>query len=551
MLQFETVLKRVILTMSAEHNLSSQPRTRLIGTAGMVMLAMALSRILGLARESLLGSAFSASAEMDAFRAASRVSETLYVLVAGGALGSAFIPTFTGYLAQGKRETAWQVASAITNLVFVLALVASAVAFLLAPWLVSTVLAPGYALPTQALAISLLRSMLASTVIFSISGLLMGILNANDHFLTPALAPSLYNLGIILGALLFSRWWGIHGVAIGTVLGALLHLLIQLPALRKVNCTYSPILGLRLHGVREVARLMGPRVLGLAITQLHFWVNTNLGSRIAVEGVVSALTWGWQLMLLPQGIFAQAIATVAFPSFSAQVARREQDQLKTAISSVLGMVFFLTLPSTLGLIVLRRQLVDMLFMRGEFDRRAAAMVAWALGWYAVGLVAHSALEIVTRAFYAMHDTATPVWVGGGSMVLNIVLSVLLSRLFATIGQAAFSDVYAPWMPLGGLALANSVATAIETLALTYLLNRRLGGLDTRRLWASSWRVLVGVMLMGSTLLGFLKVVSVQNPWMVGIGGVAVGAAAFLLAGWLLHSPELSLVLSAIHRWRTR
>jgi putative peptidoglycan lipid II flippase len=256
-------------------------------------------------------------------------------------------------------------------------------------------------------------------------------------------------------------------------------------------------------------------------------------------------------MLLPQGIFAQAIATVAFPSFSAQVARKELAQLRSAISSVLGMVFFLTLPATIGLVVLRRQLVEMLFMRGEFDRRAATMVAWALAWYAVGLVAHSGLEIVTRAFYAMHDTATPVWIGGGAMALNIVFSVLLSGLFATVGERFFAGVYAPWMPLGGLALANSVATTLETMTLAYLLNRRLEGLDVRRLWSSLWRVLIGVAVMGAALVGFLKVMSAQNAWILGIGGIAAGAAAFFLTVVLLRSPELASVLAVIRRRSTR
>jgi putative peptidoglycan lipid II flippase len=193
----------------------------------------------------------------------------------------------------------------------------------------------------------------------------------------------------------------------------------------------------------------------------------------------------------------------------------------------------------------------MLFMRGEFDQQAVAMVAWALAWYAIGLVAHSGLEIVTRAFYAMHDTATPVWVGGGAMALNIVFSLLLSRFFDAVGEFAFRDVYAPWMSLGGLALANSVATTLETLTLAYLLNRRLDGLDVRRLWASLWRVLIGVMLMGFALVGYLKVMPVQHTWILGTGGMVVGAATFFLAVYLFRSPELASMLSLVRRRRTR
>ncbi len=515
---------------------------RFLGHTALVMGAFVFSRLLGLAREAILGAAFSAGNEMDAFRAATRVTETLYVLVAGGALGSAFIPTFTAYLARGERESGWQVASAVINLVFLVTMIAAVGTAMMAPWLVATVLAPGYDAPTQALTVSLLRWTLLSTVVFGVSGLIMGILNANDHFFAPALAPSLYNLGIILGATVLARWWGIHGVAIGTVLGALLHLLIQLPALLKLDWRYSPTLGLHLEGVREVGRLMGPRVLGLAVTQFHFWVNTNLGSRIPVAGVVAALTWGWQLMLLPQGIFAQAIATVAFPTFSAQAARADRAGLRTAIASVLGFVLFLTLPATVGLIMLGRPLVQILFMRGRFDAQAVEMVVWALNWYAIGLAAHSGLEIITRAFYALHDTWTPVGVGSLAMTLNVLLSIVLARLFSL-----FDAGERPWLGLGGLALANSVATTLETLSLTWLLRRRLGGLDAHQLWHSLWRTLAASAAMGLALWGMRIWLTDVSPWLVGGGGLALGATIFVLGAGLLRSPEVVQVMRLLRR----
>jgi putative peptidoglycan lipid II flippase len=510
------------------------------------MLAFVLSRVSGLVRVALLSSAFGASYDLDAFNAALRVPDTLYTLVAGGALASAFIPTFTAYLARDEHRTAWQLASAVTNLVFAVSLVASLIAALIAPWLVSQALAPGYDGPTQALIVDLLRWMLASTVIFGVSGLLMGILNANNRFLLPALAPAMYNFGIIGGVLLFHGRWGIHSAALGTVAGALLHLLVQLPALRGLNWRYKPILGLRLEGVREVGRLMGPRVLGLAITHLNFWVNTNLGSRIPVEGVVTALNSGWLLMLLPQGIFAQAIATVLLPSFSAYAAREERGAIRSTLRSAIQVLVYLTLPSTIGLIVLGRPLVELFLMRGEFGPRAVDMASWALAWYAVGLVAHSVLEVVTRAFYAMHDTATPVWVGGGAMALNVVLSLLFGWLFEWIGTR-YGTLYQPWMPLGGLALANSAATILETLTLTWLARRHLDGLDGRRLWASLWRTTVGAAAMCGALLAYVRWMPVRSAWVLGGGGIVVGAGTFGLLTLLLRSPELALVRDAVRR----
>jgi putative peptidoglycan lipid II flippase len=536
--------------MSTEIKTAHRQNTKLIGTAGLVMGAFVLSRALGLLREALLGIAFGTNIDLDAFRAASRVTETLYILVAGGALGSAFIPTFTSYLARDERRVAWQIASAITNLVFLVTLTASIVMAIVAPWLVSTVLAPGFEPTAQALTVDLLRWMLASTVLFSVSGLLMGILNANDHFVLPAIAPSMYNLGIIVGVAIFARSWGIYGAAIGTVVGALLHLAIQLPAFVRLDWTYSPILGLHLSGVREVGRLMGPRVLGMAITQLHFWVNINLGSRIGIEGVVAALNFGWLIMLLPHGIFAQAIATVLFPSLSAQVARKEQSALRATLLSALQVVLYLTLPTTVGLIVLRKPFVEMFFLRGAFDSKAVSMVSWALAWYAVGLVAHSELEIVTRAFYALHDTATPVWVGGGAMALNVGFSLTLSWLFERLGKSTLAT-YQPWMPLGGLALANSLATTLETATLIWLLYRRLGGLEGRRLWASAWRITLSAAAMGGTILAFATLAPTQNAWASGAGGITIGVSTYLVSTFLLRSPELTFVLSAIRRKLSR
>ncbi|MBN1639827.1 MAG: murein biosynthesis integral membrane protein MurJ [Anaerolineae bacterium] len=534
--------------MDAEHQPTAAKTASFAGTAGLVMVAFVLSRALGLLREALLGSAFGAGAALDAFRAASRVTDTLYLLIAGGALGSAFIPTFTAYLAHGRRQAGWEVASAVTNLVALLAATASLLTALFAPWLVARVLAPGYDAPTQALTVSLLRQMLPSTVIFGVSGLLMGILNANDRFLLPALAPSLYNLGIIGGVVVGHGRWGVHSAALGTVAGALGHLLIQLPALRRLDWRYRPILGLRLAGVREVGRLMGPRVLGMAITQLNFWVNVNLGSRIPVEGVVSALTYGWLLMLLPQGVFAQAIAVVLFPTLSAHAARDERAPMRHTLGLALRALLYLTLPATVGLIVLRRPLVALLFLRGAFDLDAVAMVSWALAWYAIGLVAHSELEVVTRAFYALHDTATPVWVGGGAMVVNVGLSLLLTQLFQLGGHAA-----APWTALGGLALANSLATIGETAVLAMLIRRRLGGLEGEQLWASTWRAALGAAAMGLALSVLLRTMpaahatSALGAWVLGGGGMLLGAAVYGFCTLLLGSPEIDLVLAAVRR----
>jgi putative peptidoglycan lipid II flippase len=210
----------------------------------------------------------------------------------------------------------------------------------------------------------------------------------------------------------------------------------------------------------------------------------------------------------------------------------------------------LTLPSTVGLILLRRPVVEMFFQRGSFDQQDVAMVAWALAWYAVGLVAHSQLEIVTRAFYALHDTTTPVLVGGGAMALNVICSLAFSRLFAWVG-ARYAAAYQPWMPLGGLALANSAATILETVTLTTLLHRRLGQSSVGSSWASTWRIALSAVFLAGVLLAFLQLAPTQNPWILGSSGAALGAATFVLATILLRSPEPAIVVKALFRCRSR
>lgn len=494
--------------------------------AGVVMAAFAVAKLAGVAQQVLVTRAFGTSAALDAFYAANRLPEILFNLMAGGALASAFVPTFVGFLTRGDRPGAWRLASAVANLVFIALSLTAALAALGAPWLVGHVVAPYFSLEQAALAVSLLRILLLSAVVFGLSGLLMGILNAHQHFLLPALAPALYPVGLILGVVFFVPHAGIHGLAWGAVLGASLHLLVQLPGLRGRGARYSPNLGLSNPAVRQVAGLMAPRLLGVAVVQVNFLVNTILASG-QPEGSLAAINIAFPLMMMPQGLIAQAIAIAALPTFSAQVARGEIGQMRASLANTLRGVLFLSLPASLGLILLRRPLVSLLYQRGQFDARSAEMVAWALLWFAAGLVGHSLLEIVARAFYAMQDTRTPVLVGVVAMSLNVVFSLSFSALFIRLG----------WAPHGGLALANSLATALECAALLALLRRRLGGLDLARLRRGLVATLGSSLALGLGLWAWLGVSNGASVWVVGGGGVALGAAAYWLAALALGAPE--------------
>ncbi|GAB4580377.1 MAG: murein biosynthesis integral membrane protein MurJ [Anaerolineales bacterium] len=517
---------------------SSTANRQIARAAGVVMAGFVLSTLTGLLRRVLVSNAFGTSEQLDAFTAAARVPDTLFVLVAGGALASAFIPAFTGFLEKDNRVGAWELASAVMNLISLVLAGVSVLTAIFAPALVRYVLAPKFDPAQQALAASLLRVLLISPTIFGISGLLMGILNTHQHFLLPALAPTLHWVGHIVGVLWFVPTMGIFGLAWGAVLGAGLHLAVQLPGVRALaGAQYTPRLGLDLPAVWEVFRLMGPRVFGTAIVQLNFWVNIRLASGMA-EGSLTAIDWAFAVMMMPQVVVAQAIAIAALPTFAAQVARGELADMRASLAATLRGVILLSVPATVGLIVLRFPLISLLFERGEFDARSTELVAWALLWYTVGLVSHSVVEIVSRAFYALHDTKTPVMVGAAAMGLNVVLSIGLAALFGRVG----------WMPHGGLALALTLSTTLEMMALLALMRRRLNGLEGRRILLGLGQTTLAALVMGAGIWGWLALSA--SVWGQ-VAGVIVGGLIYGIVVWMLRVEEVTEGLGEVRRRLTR
>jgi putative peptidoglycan lipid II flippase len=451
--------------------------------------------------------------------------------VAGGALGSAFIPTFTGFLTREDRPGAWRLASGVVNLVLLALILISTLAWIFAPQIVRDglfILVPGLDPVQEILTVGLLRTMLPSVLIFGLSGLVMGILNAHQVFLVPAIAPAMYSIGMILGTILLPEAWGVQRLAIGVVAGALMHLLVQLPRLLRLReRAYHLYLGLRDKAVLEVFRLMGPRLLGVAVVQMNFIVNTIIALG-QPEGSVTAITLAFSLMLMPQMAVAQSAAIASLPTFSAQVARGEHGEMRHSLASTLRAVLLLAIPATVGLILLRTPLVALLYQRGAFTARSTELVAWALLWYAAGLVGHALVEILSRAFYALHDTRTPVIVGVITMGLNIGFSLLFSRVFEQIG----------WMPHGGLALANSLATALESVALLILMRRRINGLEGRFIWQGVGVSLLGTGLMSAVLLGWMALFGNGSRVVLVGGALGLGLAAYLGLMWLVKMPEL-------------
>jgi putative peptidoglycan lipid II flippase len=501
--------------------------------AGTVMVAFTISQLIGLVRGILVAKTFGLGPEMDAFGAANVVSNLLFSLVAGGALASAFVPMFTTKLANNDRPGAWRLVSSLINLVSLILIAASLLAALFAVQIVHLIW-PYY---QQALAVHLLRILLITSAIFGVSGIISGVLNAHQHFLLPSLASSLYWLGWIIGLFFFVPSMGILGLAWGAVLGSVMHLCIQIPGLLRLpERRYTPTLGLKNPDVREVALLMGPRLIGVATVQMNLLLNTIIANRLP-DGSLAAINFAFPIMTVPLVIIGSGIGFATLPTFSAQVARGEIAEMKTSITSALRGVLFLSMPATFGLILLARPLIAAMYQYGKFTGQSTDWVAWALILYTIGLVGHATLEVVVRAFYALHDTKTPVLVGAVAMTANLLLSLLLVFLFSKAG----------WIALGGLALSTSIAAYIETGILFFLLRKRLNGLQGRQLATGSAAAVLGSLAMSAALLLWTSNLWTRSPVLSTLGGVAIGALIYGLVLALLRVPEINLLFHGIKR----
>ncbi|MDA0351385.1 MAG: murein biosynthesis integral membrane protein MurJ [Chloroflexi bacterium] len=487
------------------------------GAAGIVALGFLGSRLLGLLRSVAIADAFGTDPELGAYWVAFRLPDLVFQLLAGATLSAAFIPVFSRVSMHQGPDRAWLLASRVLNLVSIATVVVAAAAFVAAPWLVP-VLAPGLGETSgreaelRDLAIELTRLMLLSPIFFGISGMLMGILNARQHFIAPALAPMVYNVSIIFGAVFLAGPYGVHGLVWGVVIGSVGHLLIQLPALRSVGMRWTPSIDLGSEAVREVLRLMGPRVIGLGASQINFLVLVFFASFVSDEAI-SAVNYAFLMMMLPVGVVGMAVATAAFPIFSQQAAAGRLDALRNTVWRSLRAVLFLAVPASAGLVVLAKPMVQLLLERGAFDIGSTDLVASTLVLFGIGVFAHAGIEILSRGFYALEDTRTPVQVAVMAMVLNVVLALILVRPFE----------------LRGLAAAASITAILEFLVLTSLLRGRIGGFDRRGLGDFSARLalatvaMVQVMVLMRLLLGALG---------IDISG-ALGATFLVLTAGLL------------------
>lgn len=488
----------------------------------MLTVFFGIDKIVAFARIIIVARQFGLSRELDAFNVANNLPDLLFVLISGGALSMAFIPVLTETLTRQGRSQAWDLFSRIANLAF---LVTGAVSILIAIFAEPLVswrlgIAPGFEEQQRALVAELMRLNLIATLIFSLSGLSVAGLQANQHFLLPAIAPILYNLGQIFGALVLAPekglslgpvtlpafGLGVKGLVYGVILGAVLHLAIQIPGLIRYGFRWKPLIGLKTEPVRRVLRLLGPRLVTMLFIQLIFIIRDNLASHLEA-GSASALTYGWMIMQVPETLIGTAIATALLPSLAEMITKQEWETFRATIERAIQVLLALTLPIAA---VLSLGLGPLLGLAFGFDAAGTELLLWVTRGYLLGLFGQCLKEVIARTFYARQDAITPLWTAGLNLALYALVASQLSRLLGAVG----------------ISLADAIAFTAEALLMLWLFNRRLQA--HLRLTPTLLRAL------GAGLLGGVATYSLMRVDMP--GPLALAAVIAMAVGVLIALP---------------
>ncbi len=511
--------------------------TRVTKAAGVVGAATLLSRIFGLIRDVVIAWFFGAGLSADAFFVAFRIPNLLRRLFAEGSLSIAFIPVFTEYLTVKGKEEAFKLAkSAIWLLSMILAVVA-VLGILLSPVIIKVV-APGFISSPEKffLTVNLTRIMFPYIFFIGLVALCMGILNSLGHFAAPALAPVFLNIAMICSVFFISPYMSdpITGLAIGVLIGGVLQLALQIPFLIKKGLHFWQKVKIFHPGLKRIGILMLPAVFGAAVYQINILVGTLLASLLP-EGSISYLYYADRLVQFPLGIFAIATATAVLPSLSRQAAARDLEAVKATFAHAMKLVLFITIPSMVGLIMLREPIVALLFKRGVFDSKAVQLTAYALLYYGIGLWAFSCVRIVVSTFYALQDTRTPVRVAVISIIANIVLGIIL------MGPLAH----------GGLALATSLASMLNLGLLIRALKIKLGPLGLRNIAESACKSVLCAAIMGAVVMVVsIFMIPSADASLHGLffglmGTIIIGFLFYGSFSFLIKSPEMEKVWGLI------
>ncbi len=475
----------------AEAPKSEGGHPRLARSAGIFGLATITSRILGLVREQVLAFFFGAGDVTDAFNIATRIPNLVRDLFAEGAMSAAFVPTFTRQLTLHGRERAWHLASSVINALLLVTGVLVLVGIIFAEPIVRLFAADFSEVPGKLeLTVYLTRIIFPFLTLVAVAAALMGMLNSLGHFFVPALSPAMFNVATIVMSLALipiAPQLGVMEitiVAIAVLVGGIGQIVIQWPPLRREGFRYKPVLDFRDEGLHRVLLLMGPGTIGMAATQINVFVNTVLATGEGT-GAVSWLGFAFRLMYLPIGLFGVSIATAATPAISRMVAEQDFGRIRSTLANALGLMLFLNIPATVGLMILAEPIVAVIFQHGEFTAADTVATARALQLYAIGLVGYSIVRIISPTFYALQRSRIPVMVSAASVVVNVGLNLSLVRV----------------MGYRGLALGTSITALVNASVQLWLLRREINGLEGARIASSTSRTIAAAAIMGAVTWG--------------------------------------------------
>lgn len=525
-------------------NLLLKRQTNILSAAVIIMGTVIFSQVLGLIRQRLLASIFGASSHLGAYLAASRLPDFLFQLVIAGALTSAFIPVFTDYLSHDKKEEGHRVASTFLLFFMAVFVIFGVVLFIFANP-VSRIIAPGFSAEEIGLMANLTRIIVFGQLLFIVANFLSAILQSYNHFFIPGIAASFYNLGIIMGIVLLSPYIGIFSAAYGVVLGSFIFILIQLPVIKRVGFRFRPQFNVQNKGVRKIIALMWPRTISIAIFQLGTLATLTLVSFLKDPGRNYVIfDYAQTLAFAPVALFGQTIAQAAFPVLS-----REREMLadfKATFTTSFNQMLYLVFPVSALFLVLRIPVVRLIFGAGQFDWAATVSTGSTLAFFTLSIFAQAVIYLVSRGFYALHDTKTPLIIGSLTTILMIVLGFLF--------------VVPLRLGVGSIALAYSIASLLNLILMMISLDKKVGGFSTKRLFIPLGKIFTATFFMGFALYVPIKLLdqlvfdttkTINLLFLTGISSV-LGLALYLFLTWILNVEEAKtylLLFKKLGNWR--
>ncbi len=512
----------------------------LTAAAFLVGAASFASRIFGILRDRILASSFGAGDVLDSYYAAFRIPDTLYNLIIIGALSAGFIPVFTEWYEQKGKDEAFRLAEKVLSVILTSLLIAVTVLFVVAPMLVPLI-APGFEGEKLNTTIWLTRLMLLSPVFLGMSAVMGGILQSRRRFFAFSLAPVLYNIGIIFGAVFLAPYFGVYGVGLGVILGAFLHFVTQSSVAFSLGLKRLPRPDFRDKGIQKIVKLMIPRTLGLAVTQLNLIVILALASTLGV-GSVAVFQLAQNLQSFPLGLFGISFAIAAFPLMAQAAGRKDDASYKDALNNASRKIFFLIIPTMALFFLLRAQIVRIILGQGFFDWNDTIRTANVLGWFTFSLFAQGMIPLFMRAFYAVQEVKKPILITAGAEIMSIVLAFMLKGPFG----------------VAGLAMAFSASAIVQVVLLVLFLRKEKGALGEGEFGLSALKVLAATFALFVVAYPIRQVVGTLYPlrtflqvFMQALLTTLSGLITFFVVAWLLRSPELEEMAHAIklRLWR--